>query len=371
MTSPLFRPLALRGVTLSNRIVMAPMCQYSAEPDGPDVGAPNDWHVQHYGSRALGRPGLIIVEATAVSAEGRISAYDLGIWNDRQVAAHRRLTRFFRDNGVAAGIQLAHAGRKASSPRPFDGPFGSVEPAADWQPVAPSAVAFAPDKQVPRALDRAGIEEVIKQFAAAARRAREAGYDVIEIHAAHGYLLHEFLSPVSNTRTDDYGGSFENRVRLVEQVTDAVRQEIGEQTPIFVRISATDWVEPAGWTADDSVRLAARLRRRGVDIVHVSTGGNVADARIPVGPGYQVPFSRRIRQEAGMLTAAVGLIRDPEQAEEILDAGDADLIALAREFLLDPVWPVTAARHLGEEWSLAPQYERAEVLARRDARAPV
>ncbi|AZC14612.1 NADH:flavin oxidoreductase/NADH oxidase [Microbacterium sp. ABRD28] len=371
MTSPLFSPLTVRGITLANRIVMAPMCQYSADPDGPDVGAPNDWHVQHYGSRSLGRPGLIIVEATAVSAEGRISAYDLGIWNDTQVAAHRRLTRFFRDNGVAAGIQLAHAGRKASSPRPFDGPFGSDEPAADWQPVAPSAVAFAPGKQVPTALDRAGIDEVIGQFAAAAERAREAGYDVIEIHAAHGYLLHEFLSPVSNTRTDEYGGSFENRVRLLEQVTDAVRQAVGDQTPIFVRISATDWVEPAGWTADDSVRLAGLLRERGVDVVHVSTGGNVADARIPVGPGYQVPFSRRIRQEAQVLTAAVGLIRDPEQAEEILDAGDADLVALAREFLLDPLWPVTAARHLGEEWSLAPQYERAEILARRDARTSV
>ncbi|TQK20304.1 2,4-dienoyl-CoA reductase-like NADH-dependent reductase (Old Yellow Enzyme family) [Microbacterium sp. SLBN-154] len=371
MTSPLFRPLTVRGITLANRIVMAPMCQYSADPDGPDVGAPNDWHVQHYGSRSLGRPGLIIVEATAVSAEGRISAYDLGIWNDTQVAAHRRLTRFFRDNGVAAGIQLAHAGRKASSPRPFDGPFGSDEPAADWQPVAPSAVAFAPDKQVPTALDRAGIDEVIGQFATAARRAREAGYDVIEIHAAHGYLLHEFLSPVSNTRTDDYGGSFENRVRILEQVTDAVRQAVGDRTPIFVRISATDWVEPAGWTADDSVRLAGLLRERGVDVVHVSTGGNVADAQIPVGPGYQVPFSRRIRQEAHVLTAAVGLIRDPEQAEEILDAGDADLVALAREFLLDPLWPVTAARHLGEEWSLAPQYERAEILARRDARTSV
>lgn len=365
MTSPLFTPLTLRGVTLANRIVMAPMCQYSADPHGADVGAPNDWHVQHYGSRALGRPGLIIVEATGVSPEGRISAFDLGIWNETQVAAHRRLTRLFRDNGVAAGIQLAHAGRKASSRRPFE----AEEPVEDWQTVAPSAIAFADGAAVPAELDDEGIARVIRQFADAAVRALSAGYEVIEIHAAHGYLLHEFLSPLSNHRTDDYGGAFENRARLLLEVTDAVRAAVGDETPVFVRLSATDWVEPEGWTADDSVRLAAILREHGVDVVHVSSGGNVAAASIPVGPGYQVPFSRRIRREAGVPTAAVGLIRDPAQAEEVLSTGDADLVALAREFLLDPFWPVTAARALGEPWELPPQYHRAELLARREESA--
>jgi 2,4-dienoyl-CoA reductase-like NADH-dependent reductase (Old Yellow Enzyme family) len=365
MTPLLFTPLTLRGTTLANRIVMAPMCQYSASPDGPEIGAPNDWHIQHYGSRALGRPGLIIVEATGVSPEGRISAFDLGIWNDAQVEAHRRLTRLFHDNGVAAGIQLAHAGRKASSPSPFE----TDRAADDWQAVAPSPIPFSDAAAVPAELDREGIAAVVGQFVGAARRALDAGYEVIEIHAAHGYLLHEFLSPLSNHRSDEYGGSFENRVRLLMEVTDAVRSEVGEQTPLFVRLSATDWVEPQGWTADDSVRLAGLLRAHGVDVVHVSSGGNVATASIPVGPGYQVPFSARIRQEADVPTAAVGLIREPAQAEEILAAGEADLVALAREFLLDPFWPVTAARALGGPWELPPQYHRAELLARREERA--
>ncbi|MEU2198668.1 NADH:flavin oxidoreductase/NADH oxidase [Isoptericola sp. NPDC019482] len=369
MPSALFAPLPLRAVTLPNRIVMAPMCQYSAEPSGPQVGVPTDWHVQHYGSRAVGRPGLVLVEATAVSPEGRISPYDLGLWNAAQVSGHRRLTALMRQQGVVPGVQLAHAGRKASTGRPSDG-GGALAPeeGLGWQVLAPSALPFADGSPLPEALPPERIGEVVAQFAAAARRAVEAGYEAVEVHAAHGYLLHEFLSPLSNHRTDSYGGSFEGRARLVLEVVDAVRGAVGDDVPVLTRLSATDWAEPEGWTADDTVRLSGLLREHGVDVVHVSTGGNVPDATIPVGPGYQVPFAARVRREAGVTTAAVGLVRDPQHAEQLVAEGEADLVALGRELLLDPYWPVRAARELGADWSLPPQYDRAELLARRDER---
>ncbi|MEL7978036.1 NADH:flavin oxidoreductase/NADH oxidase [Isoptericola sp. F-RaC21] len=372
MTSALFAPLPLRAVTLPNRVVMAPMCQYSAQPSGPEAGVPNDWHVQHYGSRAVGRPGLILVEATGVSPEGRISPYDLGLWNDAQEAGHRRLAALMRAQGVVPGIQLAHAGRKASTGRPWDG-GGALAPDAElgWQVLAPSPVPFEDGAPRPETLSPAQVADVVEQFAAAARRAVAAGYEVVEVHAAHGYLLHQFLSPLSNHRTDEYGGSFEHRARLVLDVVDAVRGAVGEDVPVLVRLSATDWVEPEGWTGDDTVRLAGMLRDHGVDVVHVSTGGNVPDATIPVGPGYQVPFAARVRHEAGVTTAAVGLVRDPEHAESVVADGEADLVALGRELLLDPYWPVRAARELGADWSLPPQYDRAESLARRDTRVAV
>ncbi|WP_129841167.1 NADH:flavin oxidoreductase/NADH oxidase [Streptomyces sp. RFCAC02] len=360
MSTSLFTPLTLRGVTLPNRVWMAPMCQYSAPADGPATGTPTDWHVQHYGARAVGGPGLILVEATGVSPEGRITPWDLGIWNDAQAEGHRRLTAFFREQGVVPGVQLAHAGRKASTDKEFLG--GRPLPAGErgWEPVAPSAVPFDEGKPVPQALTEDGIRRVVDDFARAARRAVAAGYEVIEVHAAHGYLLHEFLSPVSNDRADAYGGSFGNRARLAVEVADAVRAAVPEDTPVFFRVSATDWIEPDGWTADDTVRLAALLAEHGADLIHVSTGGNLPAARIPSGPGYQVPFAERVRREAGVPTAAVGLITDPEQAAKILANGEADAVALGRELLLDPYWPRRAARTLGVEHPLPLQYERAE-----------
>ncbi|WP_306214600.1 NADH:flavin oxidoreductase/NADH oxidase [Actinoplanes sp. RD1] len=352
----LFDPFTIRDVTLPSRVWMAPMCQYSA----PVTGEPVDWHVQHYGARATGGPGLILVEATGVSPEGRISHADLGIWSDAQVAGHRRLTALMVEQGVVPGIQLAHAGRKGGTAQEFAGGRVLTPEEGGWQVVAPSAVAFDGTRPVPHALTTGEIAGVVADFAAAARRALDAGYQVIEVHAAHGYLLHEFLSPVSNVRDDEWGGSFEHRTRLVREVVAAVRAEIGPGLPLFVRVSATDWIEPAGWTADDTVRLAPLLRDAGADLIHVSTGGNVPDATIPIGPGYQVSFATRIRTETGVPTAAVGVITDPRQAERIVAEGQADAVALGRQLLVDPFWPRRAAHELGVKHPLPPQYARGE-----------
>jgi 2,4-dienoyl-CoA reductase-like NADH-dependent reductase (Old Yellow Enzyme family) len=358
VTSNLFTPITLRGATIPNRIWMAPMCQYSADATGPATGAPNDWHLQHYGARATGGPGLILVEATAVVPEGRISPLDLGIWNDAQVEGHRRLTAFMRGQGVVPGIQIAHAGRKGGT-SPTGG--GTLAPEdGGWKPVAPSAIQFNDDHAVPHELTVEEINGVVTAFADTAQRALDAGYEVVEVHAAHGYLLHEFLSPVSNRREDEYGGDFEGRTRLPLAVADAVRAVVGEQVPVLFRVSATDWIEPDGWTADQTVRLAALLREHGVDLIDVSTGGNLPAAGIPTGPGYQVQFAERVRRESGIPSAAVGIITEPQQAEKILTDGGADAVLLGRELLRNPYWPRQAAHELGVEHPLPRQYRRAE-----------
>lgn len=349
----LFEPFRLGDVTLRNRIAVSPMCEYSAVD-----GLPNDWHLVHLGSRAVGGAGLVFTEATAVSPEGRISPADTGLWNDAQQAAWARIAAFVASQGAAPGIQLAHAGRKGSTQPPWRG--GKAVPAGqgDWTPVAPSALAFTDDYPMPVALDREGLAKVVADFAAAARRARDAGFRVVEIHAAHGYLLHEFLSPLSNHRQDAYGGSLENRARLLREVVAAVRVERPAPAPLVVRVSATDWVE-GGWDIDECVTLARWLKHDGVDLIDCSTGGNVPDARIPVAPGYQVPFAARIRREAGIATGAVGLITDAAQAEAILQRGDADLVFIAREFLRDPYFPRRAAAELGVAIEPPQQYGRA------------
>ncbi|WP_418955675.1 NADH:flavin oxidoreductase/NADH oxidase [Streptomyces tritici] len=359
MSAALFEPYTLRSVTFPNRVWMAPMCQYSAEVTGPDAGVAGDWHFAHYAARAAGGTGLILVEATAVSPEGRISPADLGIWNDTQVAALRRITGFLEQQGTVPGIQLAHAGRKASTDRPWKGgaPLG---PDADgWQPLGPSPVAYDERHPVPTELSTDGIRDIVGRFADAARRALDAGFRVAEIHGAHGYLIGEFLSPHSNTRTDAYGGSFENRTRFALEVVDAVRAVWPEELPLFFRISATDWLEENGWTADDTVRFAALLKDHGVDLLDVSTGGNAAGVRIPVGPGYQVPFAARVRQETGLPVAAVGLITEPAQAEKIVANGEADAVLLGRELLRNPYWARHAARELGGEVAVPAPYHRA------------
>jgi 2,4-dienoyl-CoA reductase-like NADH-dependent reductase (Old Yellow Enzyme family) len=356
--SALFEPFTLREVTIPNRVWMAPMCQYSAEPEGPGTGTPNDWHFTHYAARAAGGTGLILVEATAVSPEGRISPYDLGIWNDTQVEAFRRITGFLRGQGTVPGIQLAHSGRKASTERPWKGgaPVGPEE--HGWQPVAPSAVPFDEGHPVPTELSTEDIRAVVRQFTDAARRALAAGFEVVEIHGAHGYLIHEFLSPHSNHRTDAYGGSYENRVRFALEVVDAVRAVWPQDKPLFFRVSATDWLEEGGWTADDTVRLAADLHAHGVDLLDVSTGGNAARVDIPTGPGYQVPFAARVKAETPMPVAAVGLITEPGQAEKILVGGEADAVLLGRELLRNPSWARHAARELGGDVHVPDQYHR-------------
>ncbi len=350
----LFEPLVLRGVTLKNRIVVSPMCQYSAAD-----GFANDWHLVHLGSRAVGGASLIIQEATAVSAEGRISPEDLGIWKDEHLPMLRRITAFLVAQGSVPGIQLAHAGRKASTFSPWTGEGAVPESAGGWPVVGPSAVPFTDNYPRPTALDLAGIRQVVADFRAGAQRALAAGYQVIELHAAHGYLLHQFLSPLSNHRTDAYGGSFENRTRLLLDVVAATRDVWPEALPLLVRLSVTDWTE-GGWNADESVQLAAMLKVRGVDLIDCSTGGNVPQAPIPVGPGYQVQFAERIRQEAGILTGAVGLITTPAEAEAIVANGQADLVLLAREFLREPYFPLFAAHELGVEVKWPAQYERAK-----------
>jgi 2,4-dienoyl-CoA reductase-like NADH-dependent reductase (Old Yellow Enzyme family) len=351
--SLLFTPLTIRGVILKNRIVVSPMCQYSSVD-----GFANDWHLVHLGSSAVGGAGLVFTEATAVSPEGRISPHDLGIWKDEQVEGLQRITKFIKAQGSIAGIQLAHAGRKASVSSPWTGDRLVPESEGGWQPVGPSAIAFSPDKAVPVALDEAGIQKVVDDFRAATRRALKAGFEVIEIHGAHGYLLNEFLSPLTNKRTDKYGGSFDNRVRLLLQTIDAIRSELPDNFPLFLRISATDWVE-GGWTVDDSVKLAEVVRGAGVDLIDCSSGAVVHDAKIPAKPGYQVPFSEAVRK-TGMLTGAVGIIVTAEQAEEILQKEQADLIFMARELLRDPYFPLRAARELDYDIPYPVQYERAK-----------
>jgi 2,4-dienoyl-CoA reductase-like NADH-dependent reductase (Old Yellow Enzyme family) len=352
----LFDPITLRGVTAPNRIWLAPMCQYSIEARD---GIPTDWHLVHLGARATGGFGLVLTEASAVTPEGRISPQDAGIWNDDQAAAWERITGFLHAQGAATGVQLAHSGRKGSTSAPWrgEGPVGPED--GGWTAVAPSAVAYQ-GYATPRALTTDEIAETVQAFAAAARRADAAGFDVVEVHAAHGYLLHQFLSPLANLRTDDYGGSFENRIRLVLEVVDAVRAALPERKALLVRLSATDWVD-GGWTAEETVELSARLAAHGVDLVDVSSGGLDARQDIPVGPGYQVPFARDVRTKAGIATGAVGLITDPGAAQAVLDEEAADVVLLARAALREPAWPLRAAHELGLPAADAPnpaQYAR-------------
>ncbi len=352
--SQLFSPLTLRGITLRNRIGVSPMCQYSSTD-----GFATDWHLVHLGSFATGGAGLIISEATAVVPEGRISPQDLGIWDDRHVDMLRRITAFVSAQGAVPGIQLAHAGRKASTRRPWEG--GGTVPPADggWTNVmAPSALPFSPTYPQPVALTLDGIAEVRRAFVAGALRAIDAGFRVIELHGAHGYLMHEFLSPLSNQRTDAYGGSLENRARLTLEMCHDLRAVIPAEMPLIVRLSATDWAE-GGWTPEETIQLAMWLKDAGVDLIDVSTGGNVHGARIPIGPGYQVPFARQVREGAAIPTSAVGLITDAAQAEAIVANGDADLVLLAREVLRQPHWPLLAAHALGASITWPLQYERA------------
>jgi 2,4-dienoyl-CoA reductase-like NADH-dependent reductase (Old Yellow Enzyme family) len=347
----LFSPLTIRGVTFRNRIVMAPMCQYSARD-----GFADDWHLVHLGSRAVGGVALAIVEATAVTPEGRITPGDVGIWNDQHVEPLARITRFVHRQGAVAGIQLAHAGRKASSDLPWKGGARLKTPEqGGWPVVAPSPIPFDAGDPLPLALDEAGIDGIIAAFEAAARRALAAGFKVLEIHAAHGYLLHEFLSPLSNRRQDQYGGSLENRMRLLLRAAERLRGLMPHELPLFVRISATDWVE-GGWDIQGSVALAKALKPLGVDLIDVSSGGLVPTARIPVAKGYQVPFARRIRDEADIRTGAVGLITEPQYANEIITGGDANLVFLARELLREPYWALKAAYALEEEPAWPVQY---------------
>jgi 2,4-dienoyl-CoA reductase-like NADH-dependent reductase (Old Yellow Enzyme family) len=363
MTS-LFDPITLRGLTVRNRIWLAPMCQYSCFDQD---GIPNDWHLVNLGQHATGGFGLVMTEATAVVPEGRISPEDTGIWSDAHIEPWRRIAAFVRSQGAVAGIQLAHAGRKACLERPWvDGGrrLAPDEPHG-WTPVGPSAIPFSESSTVPEALTRARIGEIIQEFAAAAERALEAGFEVAEIQGAHGYLIHQFLSPYSNHRTDEYGGSFEGRTRFALEVVDAVRRVWPEDLPVFFRISATDWLaenpddDREGWTADDTVRFAEELRAHGVDLMDVSTGANVLDAKIVRGPGYQVRFAERVRTEAGMPVAAVGLITKPAQAQEIITSGKADAVLLARELLRDPYWARRAATELGGTVRTPVQYNRA------------
>jgi 2,4-dienoyl-CoA reductase-like NADH-dependent reductase (Old Yellow Enzyme family) len=354
----LFEPCTLRDVTIPNRVWMPPMCQYSAAPEGPETGVPDDWHFAHYAARATGGTGLIIVEATAVSPEGRISPYDLGIWNDTQVEAFRRITRFLASQGTVPAIQLAHAGRKASTDRPWKGGAPVGPDAHGWDSVAPSPIAFDDRHPVPAELTVDRIKDIVGQFADAARRALAAGFEIAEIHGAHGYLINEFLSPHSNHRTDAYGGSYENRTRFALEVVDAVREVWPQDKPLFFRVSATEWLDEGGWGADDTVRLAADLRAHGVDLLDVSSGGNASGVRIPTGPGYQVPFAARVKQETGLPVAAVGLITEVEQAEKILANGEADAVLLGRELLRNPSWARLAARELGAEVRVPDQYHR-------------
>ena len=356
MTAGLFEPLSIRSLTLRNRIVVSPMCQYSSVD-----GFANDWHLVHLGSRAVGGASAVIAEATAVSPEGRISPHDLGIWKDEHVTFLARITAFIRAQGAVAGVQLAHAGRKASMDVPWRGGRALDESEGGWRPVyAPSALAFSSRTQQPVEMARADIERAIGDFHRGAERALAAGFQVVELHGAHGYLLHEFLSPISNTRTDEYGGSFENRCRFVLQVVDAVRDVWPGHLPLFMRLSATDYTD-GGWDIEQTVELSRILGTHGVDLVDASSGGNVAGATIPVGPGYQVQFAERIRRDAGVATGAVGLITDPHQADEIIRSGKADLVILARQLLRDPHWPLHAASVLGANVAWPPQYERAKL----------
>ena len=354
MSSQLFSPLQIKSITLKNRIAISPMCQYSAHD-----GFANDWHLVHLGSRASGGAGLIIQEATSVSPEGRISPGDLGLWKDEQIEKMQQINQFIISQNSIPGIQLAHAGRKASAASPWNGGRKVAKIQDGWDPVAPSAVAYHDNEAIPIALDQTGIQKVVSDFKSATKRALQAGFQVMEIHAAHGYLLHQFLSPLSNFRTDEYGGSFENRIRLTLEVVVAVQAEWPENLPLFVRISATDWAE-GGWNAEESVQLSKILKEKGVDLIDVSSGGLVSHQQIPLGPNYQVPFAESIKKETGIRTGAVGLITVAAQAEEIVASGKADLVLFARESLRNPNLGLTFAHDLKAEIEWPKQYERAK-----------
>lgn len=351
----LFDPLTLRGVTLRNRIGMSPMCQYSAEN-----GMATDWHLVHLGSRAAGGAGMVMAEATAVEARGRISPEDLGIWSDDHIKPLQRATQFIKAQGAVAAIQLAHAGRKAGTKRPWAPREGGIYPAdGGWSMIAPSAVAFADSYHTPQAMTQDDIQTVIQAFQDAARRSLEAGFECVEVHSAHGYLLHSFLSPLANKRDDDYGGSFENRIRLLIQVVRSVRQVWPEDKPLLVRISATDWHED-GWSLEDSIELAIKLKPEGVDLIDCSSGGILPNIKIPVGAGYQVPLAEGVRKHGDIPTAAVGMITQPMQADELIRNGRTDMVLLGRELLRDPYWPIHAAEviHQSKDEIVPPQYRR-------------
>jgi len=351
----LFSPIKIKSIEFKNRIVVSPMCEYSSED-----GFANDWHLVHLGSRAVGGAGLIITEATAVSPEGRITDYDLGIYKDEHIDKLKHITGFIHEHGAIAGIQLAHAGRKASHKRPWEGGKQILpNQPGGWETVAPSAVSFTDSEIAPVELTKADIEKIKADFKVAAVRALKAGFKVIELHGAHGYLIHEFLSPLSNKRGDEYGGSFDNRIRFLLEIVSDVQEVWPAELPLFVRISASDWTE-GGWTPDDSSALAKILKAKGVDLVDCSSGGNVAGAKIPLGPNYQVPFAEKVRKETGILTGAVGLITEPLQADSIIQTGHADMVFFARELLRDPYFPLRAAHELGHEVKWPVQYERAK-----------
>jgi 2,4-dienoyl-CoA reductase-like NADH-dependent reductase (Old Yellow Enzyme family) len=356
-TPLLFQPVAFRSVVARNRIMVSPMCQYSATD-----GVPNEWHFQHLASRAVGGAGIVMAEATNVEARGRITPWCTGLWNDDQRDAFARIVRFVKAQGAVAGIQLGHAGRKASSARPWEGGKGLPPEQGGWQIVAPSPIPFGEGHPVPLEMDERTIAETVARFAASARRARQAGFDVIELHGAHGYLISSFLSPVTNRRGDAYGGSFGNRVRFLLEVVDAVRSEWPEDLPLFVRLSCTDWMD-GGWGIEDTVRLARLLKAGGkVDLVDCSSGGVDPRQQLKAFPGYQVPFSAAVRQGAGIATGAVGMISSPEMAEQILARGDADIIIMARAFLNDPYWPLHAAKALKTKWAWPKPYERGDIF---------
>jgi 2,4-dienoyl-CoA reductase-like NADH-dependent reductase (Old Yellow Enzyme family) len=351
----LFSAIKIKNIELKNRIVVSPMCEYSSED-----GFANDWHLVHLGSRAIGGAALVIAEASAVSPEGRITAGDLGIYKDEHIAKLKQITDFIHQHNAFAGIQLAHAGRKASHEIPWVSAAQLPSDHANgWKTVGPSALPFAETEEAPLALDKTGMEKVKADFKAAASRALAAGFDVIELHGAHGYLIHEFLSPISNLRTDEYGGSFENRIRFLLEIIESVQEVWPAENPLFVRVSASEWTE-GGWTADDSVALAKILINKGIDLVDCSSGGNIATAKIPLKPGYQVEFAEKVKKESGILTAAVGLITEAKQADEIIQNGQADLVMLARQLLRDPYFPLRAAHELGHEVKWPDQYLRAK-----------
>ena len=356
-TPHIFTPITFRSVTAKNRIMVSPMCQYSA-----DDGVANDWHFQNLASRAVGGAGIVFTEVAHTEPPGRITPYCLGLWNDTQRDALARIVRFVKSQGAVAGIQLGHAGRKGSTARPWDGGKPIAPADGGWEIIAPSAIAFGEGYAVPVAMDKAMITESIAQFVANTRRAREAGFDMVEVHAAHGYLIHEFMSPISNRRTDEYGGSFENRIRYLLEVVDAVRSEWPDDKPLFVRISATDWID-GGWDLDSSIKLAQLLKEGGkIDLVDCSSGGLSPQQKITLHPGYQVPFAAAIRSRAQIATGAVGLINSPELAEQIVASGQADLIIMARAMLNDPYWPLHAAKVLKTKIAWPPQYERGDIF---------
>jgi len=347
------QPLSIKGITLKNRIGMSPMCQYSA-----NNGFANDWHFVHYGSRAVGGAGLIMVEATAVVPEGRITPFDLGLWNDDQISNLHKITNFIHQHDAVAGIQIGHAGRKASHDSPENGGKQLALENGAWQTVAPSSIPFEPSELAPHELTKVEIEELTQHFKDSASRAKQAGFKVLEIHAAHGYLIHQFLSPLSNTRTDEYGGSFENRIRLLLEITKTIQTVWPVNYPLFVRLSATDWAY-GGWNLDETVELSSRLFQLGVDLIDCSSGGNIVTARIPLAPGYQVQFSGAIRK-TGILTAAVGLITTPEQINTVLEEDNADLVFLGRELLRNPYFPLLSALKSGDDVTWPKQYKRAK-----------